>query len=163
MIQIIVAYGAFVTGMMLFLVPQSMWGGLVAMVCLIASLILAILTRKDEGAESRLIDTHATWIIRSFWLFMLYSVVAIMIFAGFFSANADHTALQALAQMEPPVPLETIEALTEQYEADNRPMTFWLNLSLMLPLFAWIAARLGRGMWLISQNRDVARVKTWLI
>ena len=164
--QLYIAYALFALGFGLYFIPLGVWGGVISLLCMTSSWVVALLLRKDEGADSSLIHGHATWVIRSFWLFMLYSLVAIIVFGGIFSSQGDHSVMQDMmmaVESGQEFEIEEIKAMEATYVENNHSLLRLLNITIMGPLVLWVLARLGKGVWFLYKQREINKPKSWII
>lgn len=164
--KVYASYALLGLGMLLFFVPISWVQGALSLSVLTAAWVWAMLSRRKLTDRDGLEGSHHRWVGRTYWLFMLYSLIAIIIFGAIFSANGDHSVMQEIANVTQEHgkihAIEDIQALEEQYQEANKSLLMTLNIAVFGPLFLWMLLRLCRGIIAYKAKTPLKRVKSWL-
>lgn len=154
-------YGLFAFSLLCFLVPIDFFQGAVSVLSLLAVWIFVRVARGQVEQES-LQASHYQWLNRSFWIFNLYAIIALILFTAIFSANGDHSVMEDfLLQVQEGVEFSVaeIETIEQQYRENNQGLLTVLYVAILAPLMGWAFWRLGRGILLYKQQKRSKRLK----
>lgn len=157
------AYGLFLMGLMLSIVPIWYVSGCGMTLLLIAVFYTAFLKAPDD--EKPLTRNHKTWLVRTFWLSGFLFFLCMLVAVSVISPNIDIDSLNqiiALSEQEGVDPAQ-VESLIAEFKTKNQGIVIWGNLLAYAPLILYTGARLLRGYRRLDKFEPIQNVKTWLV
>lgn len=158
-------YGLLAVGLPLTFMPSGPWAG-IGIVLMLAGIIWAYSMRKRENVTP-FVANHAQWMIRTFWIGGLFSILAIALAGMTVSANANNAAIAqmtALSQQEgKEVDPAQIQVLLDQFRADNAPLLLWATIGYLIMPVGFSIARFIHGYRLAQKGQMLPKVKSWSI
>ncbi|HNQ92629.1 MAG TPA: hypothetical protein PKI93_06830 [Alphaproteobacteria bacterium] len=135
----------------------------VSAVVVFVALILAYFIRSREE-EDHLVWHHATFVIRTIWIWSLFIVIG-MVGAGFtVQMTADMSAIDALTAriMEGMVPSEyDIEASTQAYLNTNYNLILTTTIAWLAPAQVYALWRVYKGLSRAKDGYRVQNLRGW--
>ena len=153
------AYGLLVIGMpMLYVTHIAV--AVIGFFIVAASVMWVYRLRKEGGA---LIENHARWIIRTFWLSTLYTFFFGVIFALVFSSHADSQGMDALMQgmQNGTASPDYVRQQVDGFYTLNHSLLIVDWLACFTPVVLHAVWRYIKGYRLADKGRYLPDVRTW--
>lgn len=154
-------YALLAVTMPAILLPNPL--AMVALFGQIVGVIWAYRLRADKN--DAFIASHGRWMVRTIWKSLLLFFIGICLYGSILSANADHTAMDALsyAISTGSASPDEITALAQKFETDNAGLIIIATLACFLPpnIYAW--ARYLRGYLRARKSQSLENVKSWTV
>jgi len=120
---------------------------------------------RKKLTDTVICKNHAQWILRTFWISIVYALIGYAIAAAIIQANADTADIEGMRQAlvnKTATPDEVILMMTE-FHQKNAPLIYWTQLLAFAPCLLFFALRCIKGYILAEKYKIVPNVKTWLI
>jgi uncharacterized membrane protein len=132
----------------------------IALIMMLIGIIWAYRLRKRPG---ELFANHGSWMVRTFWISSLYFILATVLWAAVFSANADKSAIEPMiAGMKAGTAApEDIQNAMWQFQNTNKWLLLWSLLGCYIFPVVHAVARFIKGYRAAYAGRGIDNLKTW--